>query len=123
MASLPNSTNNPAEQETTEIGWQWSEMTWRARFVLLSAIMAGAALVLGVLIIATELDTDSPLRRGLFALLLIPFGIAGAAARTTKKSEKAQRSSRSKVMSWLILIGVLAVCVIGIALIGAFMAD
>jgi len=102
-------------------------MTLWARIGLLVAIGAGAMLVLGIFVLTDQLGQDSPLRRGLFALLLIPFGVAGVAARPKKNIDKttcvdAQQSLRSGVVRWLVIVGLLSAGVIAIGIVGSLIA-
>lgn len=61
-------------------GWTWSDMSGRARCMLIASILLGAGGVFGIIALGAGAGKDSPWGMGLLALLLLPFGVAGAMA-------------------------------------------
>jgi hypothetical protein len=62
---------NDSDRQHATAGWKWSELSWGGRFLLFGSVIVGTALVLGIIIVSSEMGERSLLGRSLFALLLL----------------------------------------------------
>lgn len=78
-APKPAGRNSPPTHAEPS-GWKWADLSGRARCMLIASVVLGAGVVFGIIALGAGAGKDSPWGMGLLALLLLPFGVAGAMA-------------------------------------------